>query len=71
MVFLCSSSMYLSVVEVWVYMTWLTILLILYLIELVLLGIAFVLWWEIRELEKKPKVIRERIERTKKDIVRG
>jgi hypothetical protein len=54
-------------------MTWLTILLILYLIELVLLGIAFVLWWEIRELEKKPKykVIRERIERTKKDIVRG
>jgi hypothetical protein len=65
--------MYLSVVEVWVYMTWLTILLILYLIELVLLGIAFVLWWEIRELEKKPKykVIRERIERTKKDIVRG
>jgi hypothetical protein len=54
-------------------MTWITILLILYLIELVLLGIAFVLWWEIRELEKKPryKVIRERIERTKKDIVRG
>jgi len=53
-------------------MTWLTILLILYLIELVLAGIAFVLWWEIRELEKKPdKVIRERIERTKKDIVRG
>lgn len=54
-------------------MTWLTILLILYIIELVLLGIAFVLWWEIRELEKKPryKVIRERIERTKKDIVRG
>jgi hypothetical protein len=54
-------------------MTWLTIFLILYLIELVLLGIAFVLWWEIRELEKKPKykVIRERIERTKKDIVRG
>ena len=54
-------------------MTWLTILLILYLIELVLLGIAFVLWWEIRELEKKPryKVIREQIERTKKDIVRG
>jgi hypothetical protein len=54
-------------------MTWLTILLILYLIELVLLGIAFVLWWEIQELEKKPKykVIRERIERTKKDIVRG
>jgi hypothetical protein len=54
-------------------MTWLTILLILYLIELVLAAIAFVLWWEIRELEKKPKykVIRERIERTKKDIVRG
>jgi hypothetical protein len=54
-------------------MTWLTVWLILYLIELVLLGIAFVLWWEIRELEKKPKykVIRERIERTKKDIVRG
>ena len=71
MVFLCSSNMYISVVEVWVYMTWLTILLILYLIELVLLGIAFVLWWEIRELEKKPKVIREYIERTKKDIVRG
>lgn len=52
-------------------MTWLTILLILYLIELVLAAIAFVLWWEIRELEKKPKVIREHIERTKKDIVRG
>ena len=54
-------------------MTWLTVWLILYLIELVLLGIAFVLWWEIRELEKKPryKVIRERIERTKKDIARG
>ena len=71
MVFLCSSNMYLSVVEVWVYMTWLTILLILYLIELVLAAIAFVLWWEIQELEKKPKVVRERIERTKKDIVRG
>jgi hypothetical protein len=54
-------------------MTWLTVWLILYLIELVLAAIAFVLWWEIRELEKKPryKVIRERIERTKKDIVRG
>jgi hypothetical protein len=54
-------------------MTWLTIWLILYLIELVLAAIAFVLWWEIRELEKKPryKIIRERIERTKKDIVRG
>lgn len=52
-------------------MTWLTILLILYLIELVLAAIAFVLWWEIQELEKKPKVVRERIERTKKDIVRG
>ena len=54
-------------------MTWLTVWLILYLIELVLAAIAFVLWWEIRELEKKPKykVIREHIERTKKDIVRG
>jgi hypothetical protein len=54
-------------------MTWLTVWLILYLIELVLAAIAFVLWWEIRELEKKPryKIIRERIERTKKDIVRG
>lgn len=54
-------------------MIWVNIFFILYLIELVLLATAFVLWWEIKELEKKPryKVIREHIERTKKDIVRG